>query len=853
MKRGSTEGTNPNAWDSDSDYIADYWELYNYFTDPTKADSDGDLIADGKEIEMDPSTEDITIITNPLVYNDFDEDKTEIRQNIERDALSVSDDNRVTVVVDYPTASHEKPQITETGAYEYQISSSISENLKAEIRMKLGDSMIQELQSDPYKYRMYWYDDSEGEWKIFRHTDVDLDNGYMWGVITHFTKVGIENTGTSDSDHDGLTDEYEMTHTFPIIEYPCESSPADEGWEASSHLDPWVLVSGGNNSQHSWKAGAQAMHSYEMQRSIDLEMSPSNPLYLEFDYKYSQSSELSYFSVTTLLDIGYYYPSVSLQTDGNWHSVEPINLCPNRYPYYEITEDFKITDKLLRIHFYSHETGDVLRLDNMKITRHLDKNNPDTDGDGLYDGWKDANRNGIWDSNEEKGEVGDPDNNNAGGYGTSPVNMDTDGDGISDRDEAQGQVTRYAVDMGNKGYLFYTEYPWVYSADYTIRTFYYHTHPLIKDTDMDGQSDNTDLIPLDYDMDGDGYINSLEIVDPDSAYYESRFALAASRDKNLIRWNDGSFHADIYDMDGDTIIDQGDLDDDNDGMPDNYEMSHGVANGGWQNPYVFNARYAILVGGGDTDSGRNYDAFKNDLIEMHNTLTTVYKWNEKNIYSYLWDGSDFCGGMIDGAATVNTITDEALPLIGLRITVNDFFYFFEVSHGGVRNGKGYFQVYDTQGDRPVNVAFSFNLLGLWTHAYLNGLWSRSLFVFASCNSGHAISELREDYTIPNSIVISSTRPDELGYTWEVFIEDPLGYLDHSEFLHDDKHDGFTESLSKTHSILKAFYDGCNAAGDDDIPGFLEESTPLLDDNGDAIGHTKSSIDSDGFMAVRTWL
>ena len=30
------------AWDSDSDYVADYWEIYNYYTDPTKSDSDDD-------------------------------------------------------------------------------------------------------------------------------------------------------------------------------------------------------------------------------------------------------------------------------------------------------------------------------------------------------------------------------------------------------------------------------------------------------------------------------------------------------------------------------------------------------------------------------------------------------------------------------------------------------------------------------------------------------------------------------------------------------------------------------------------------------------------------------------------
>ena len=39
---------------------------------------------------------------------------------------------------------------------------------------------------------------------------------------------------------------------------------------------------------------------------------------------------------------------------------------------------------------------------------NLDPNNEDTDSDGLYDGWYDANSNGVWDSGERCGEIGDP-------------------------------------------------------------------------------------------------------------------------------------------------------------------------------------------------------------------------------------------------------------------------------------------------------------------------------------------------------------------------------------------------------------------------------------------------------------
>ena len=50
-------------------------------------------------------------------------------------------------------------------------------------------------------------------------------------------------------------------------------------------------------------------------------------------------------------------------------------------------------------------------------------------------------------------------------------------------------------------------------------------------------------------------------------------------------------------MDDDRILNTND-NDDNDGMKDQDELDYGVSNNGWQNPYVFNARYAVLIGGG---------------------------------------------------------------------------------------------------------------------------------------------------------------------------------------------------------------------------------------------------------------
>jgi len=101
---------------------------------------------------------------------------------------------------------------------------------------------------------------------------------------------------------------------------------------------------------------------------------------------------------------------------------------------------------------YSGSNYDGIDNSNNYVTNPM---NPDTDGDGLYDGWNDANRNGIWDGNEEKGEIGDP--NNAGGYGTSPINPDTDGDGMSDLYEV-----RCGIDVGG------WQDPNVYNGRYAV-------------------------------------------------------------------------------------------------------------------------------------------------------------------------------------------------------------------------------------------------------------------------------------------------------------------------------------------------------------------------------------------------
>ncbi|MDI6708953.1 MAG: hypothetical protein QME47_07725 [Candidatus Thermoplasmatota archaeon] len=233
-------------------------------------------------------------------------------------------------------------------------------------------------------------------------------------------------------------------------------------------------------------------------------------------------------------------------------------------------------------------------------------------------------------------------------YSTDPLNPDTDLDLIRDKDEMDGITTRYIVDKGAKGYLFYKEITPGYS-----KTFSYKTSPFNPDTDFEGQNDYNDLVPLDYDMDGDGYINKADLTNPASNCYVERIAIAANNDNNLIRDAYGNLVSDTDD-DNDGINDYEDKDMDADGMPDIYEVKYGeldialydadgeygenqVNGQGWQNPLIYNARYAVLIGGGDTDSSKNWACFWKDTKEMYNNLVDNYNYLDENIYLHFWN------------------------------------------------------------------------------------------------------------------------------------------------------------------------------------------------------------------------
>lgn len=155
--------------------------------------------------------------------------------------------------------------------------------------------------------------------------------------------------------------------------------------------------------------------------------------------------------------------------------------------------------------------GDGLsNLDEITIY-HTDPLNPDTDGDGLPDGWEVANNLAPNDATGINGADGDPDGDGLRNFDewcrqTNPNNSDTDGDGLSDGDEVQLYCSNPLVsDSDSDGISDYDE------------VMFYDTDPINWDTDGDTLSDYDEIFiygtdPLAMDTDGDWMWDDYELA-----------------------------------------------------------------------------------------------------------------------------------------------------------------------------------------------------------------------------------------------------------------------------------------------------------------------------------------------------
>ena len=142
-------------------------------------------------------------------------------------------------------------------------------------------------------------------------------------------------------------------------------------------------------------------------------------------------------------------------------------------------------------------------------------------------------------------------------------------------------------------------------------------------------------------------------------------------------------------------------DTDGDGMWDGYEGDFGTTSGGWQNPTVYNNRFAILFVGG-WNAQNNHARYWNQLVLMYDVLID-YNYDPANIFVFYADGNipsatniqsigDPFGnvdantlithaGIIDFDGQETTFNDFVVDTLEPTVTDDDLIFFWVYNHG----------------------------------------------------------------------------------------------------------------------------------------------------------------------------
>lgn len=181
-------GTNPLEADTDSDGVTDYKEIYIYGTDPLVADTDGDAVSDKKELDFgyDPLTPDerfhVTLASE-------EEDTVEASVDIALDASQVE-----TLEVERNTNDTLFPEIIPGyigGAYDFTVDGTFS---SAEIRFEFDEALLNQGNFDP---TVYYFNEEEQQLEALETT---ISGNVASASVEHFsTYILINRTVYEDA------------------------------------------------------------------------------------------------------------------------------------------------------------------------------------------------------------------------------------------------------------------------------------------------------------------------------------------------------------------------------------------------------------------------------------------------------------------------------------------------------------------------------------------------------------------------------------------------------------------------------------------------------------------------------
>jgi len=439
----ATYGTSMVDWDSDDDGLLDGEEVHIWGTDPADDDTDGDGLDDGDEVD--------TYWTDPLVMNtdgDYVDDGVEVNDwgsnplDPDTDGDGILDGETLTGT--YMDADGVEQQWT-----------FVEDDSDAELGGG-GDTFPNVLDTDsdwretqlPLGTYQFLHDRTElayADWVSVRNSR----EGTRW-------HIGGLDPGNPDTDGDTIDDAQEIAnYSDPLDARDTVSNPApaiDSDGDGLYDIEEYILEG----------VGAPTMH-------------------LTADY-----------DGDGLWDGDEVHP--------NWFALDAV---PQTIPTDPLDDDMDndgldddVEIGLGTNPHYGDTDGDGIVDDD--DNNWYDALNPDFDLDGLYDGYEDANKNGLWQAGSPYFETGaadgDSDDDGIGDgdeliFGVDPLDMDSDGDTLIDGLEVGYNAGNIVTDTGAPDFLPWTDAPTFGAGDQDTNT---KTDPRLVDSDFDSWDDNVE-------------------------------------------------------------------------------------------------------------------------------------------------------------------------------------------------------------------------------------------------------------------------------------------------------------------------------------------------------------------------
>lgn len=236
--------------------------------------------------------------------------------------------------------------------------------------------------------------------------------------------------------------------------------------------------------------------------------------------------------------------------------------------------------------------------------------------------------------------------------------------------------------------------------------------------------------------------------------------------------------------------------------------------------------------------GRGWDHETSPLIhqgccEVYNTLQQV-GYSDDDIYLML-QSENYAAGDLDGDSQRDVDNNSTLANLQWaieewarnRVSPNAPLVIYMFDHGG----WDYFPIGIWQnGTIPVFDSVNSSQLATWIGNLENETGSQVHVIYSACHSGSFIDDLSK----PGRVIVTSCNGTEYSWAshgqWEIFGET------------------FWNEIKSGHSVGFSFAVACDLMPTDSYSGGPHQQTPLLDDNGDTIGHHFPALDGDGYVA-----